>query len=82
MKDATAVIKNSGTNRSSFLMKNNNAPTKIAASLKRSKVESRTAPHLLTPLFEALATAPSNKSKSTKAATQVTPTTKSPLGKK
>ena len=44
--------------------------------------ESRTAPHLLIPLFEARATAPSNRSKSTKAATQITPTRKSPLGKK
>ncbi|MEY4888339.1 MAG: hypothetical protein RL237_402, partial [Actinomycetota bacterium] len=58
------------------------APSNMAASLNLSKVESRSAPHLLTPLVDWRATAPSNKSNKTNMQTKTTPIKNSPFGKK
>lgn len=82
INDPTAATRINDTNGSSFLIKNIRAPIKMAASLNLSNVESKTAPHLLIPLLEARATAPSKRSKTTKPATHRTPIKNSPLGKK
>ena len=63
-------------------MKKRKPPKKMAASLARSKVESNNAPHAFSPLFDALATAPSKRSESTNRQTKITPIKNSPFGKK
>ena len=54
-------------------------PIKMAASLIRSNVESKRAPHLVLPRVDNLATVPSNKSNNAKKETAITPVRNLPL---